>query len=107
MFLLLPAICFGAQEVLTFQWNQDIMEAGDKWEMHVSTTSGGGYIKLAEIPYIDQQIVYEKVLDITIPAGGYYFALRKVRTDGAMSDWSNEVFFSSVNSPFELKLIFK
>jgi hypothetical protein len=113
---ILMAICLiiavphivSAAETLSFQWQQDVMVAGDKWEMHVSGTRGGPYTHLVDIPYVDAQSTYEsEVKDIDIPAGGYYFVLKKVRAaDGESSVWSNEVFYEIVNSPFQLKLIF-
>jgi len=93
---------------LTFQWNQDTMVSGDKWEMHVSEVAGGPYSHLVDIPYTESQTVYEKVVTVDIPTNGYYFVLKKVRgSDGASSDWSNEVYFKLVDGPFQLKLIFE
>jgi len=34
----------GGRKNPDFQWQQDVMVTGDKWEMHASDTSGGPYI---------------------------------------------------------------
>lgn len=100
-------IAWSAEKSLTFQWQQDVMVTGDKWELHVSETAGGPYAHLADIPYVEAQSVYEQEITADIPPGGYYFVMKKVRgSDGAQSGWSNEVFYKVVNAPFELKLIF-
>jgi len=108
MVILFSAHAAAADKALTFEWSQDVMETGDRWEMHVSETSGGPYAHLADIPFVQAQTKYEQEVTADIPAGGYYFVMKKVRaSDGASSTWSNEVFFKIVNAPFELKLIFK
>jgi len=100
-------MALATQKTLTFQWNQDVMATGDKWEMHVSETAGGPYAHLADILFVSQQTDYTENVSADIPIGGYYFVLRKVAANGDKSGWSNEIFYTIVNSPFQLKLIFK
>jgi hypothetical protein len=103
----IPQAALAKDKTLTFQWEQDVMVTGDKWEMHVSGTPGGPYSHLADIPYVEDKTTYEgKIENIDIPSGGYYFVLKKVRgSDGDSSGWSNEVFFEFANTPFNFKLI--
>ena len=88
----------------TFQWEQDVMVAGDSWRISSSLVSGGPYTELFTVPYVTDQTTYEYSDTISVTQKTF-FVVYKVRADGVISDPSNEIFFEPVNAPFNLKII--
>ena len=90
---------------VTFQWEQDVMVAGDMWRLSSSLVSGGPYTELFTIPYVTDQTTYEYSNTISVTQKTY-FVLQKIRgADNMVSDYSNEIPFEPVNAPFNLKII--
>ena len=105
--MLIASFAIGAQKELTFQWEQDVMVTGDKWELHWASVAGGPYTLVTEIIFVAEQVVYEQMVNPDIPPGGAFFVMKKIRaSDGESSEWSNEVFYELTGIPFNLKIIF-
>ena len=103
LFLMSVLPAFGAEETLTFQWEQANIETQylSGWVLYWSETAGGGdvgYVKVADIPYDGipgSTYTSQQVLSVTVPAGERvtkYFVLKSKSQSGKESaSYSNEV----------------
>jgi len=126
--LLLVSISFAQApqtigQVLVFEWEQATEDLGglSGWVLYESTTSGSGYVKALDIPYVagsgptftsEGTILFSGVKGSTVTK---YFVLTAKSNDPAVaeSDYSNEasasivIPFGKPSSPFTFKVNIK
>ena len=59
-FILCATTAFAAEETRTFAWDEPTdLAIIERWEIYVSETSGGPYVKATEIPKVEGQTVFQ------------------------------------------------
>ena len=114
--ILIPFFALAAEQTRTFAWDEPTdLAIIERWEIYVSETSGGPYVKATEIPKIEGQIFQaNSTVDIIGAPGSEqtrYFVILACGTVleagqpvDKCSDNSNEVNFSVDIPALEFKV---
>ena len=111
--VLLTSIAFAGTKSLNFAWQQTLPSPNDLqgWSLYQSSTAGGPYAKILDIPYTVTQTEYTATQPITVPDGSVttlFFVLDAVDKSGNRSAKSNEVTasidFQSPGTPIQLRV---
>ena len=117
LMVLMATTAFAAEQTRTFAWDEPTdLAIIERWEIYVSETSGGPYVKATEIPKVEGQTIFQanSTVDIIGAPGSKqtrYFVMLACGTvleagqpTFKCSDDSNEVNFSVDIPAFEFKV---
>jgi len=81
---------------ITFGWGQDLPSPNDLrgWKLYKSSSAGGPYSFMTEIPFATVQTEYTVTVTIDYPNNQktkYFYVLTAIDTSGNESGYSNEV----------------